>query len=158
VDSRAEVVVNIGFSGTRMLSAIGLALGLIAAGFGFDRQARAFPEYRLAAIKQLRLTPDPKDGPEVVQCTYCHLKPEGGDPWNAFGTRVQSRVSMVANINQAIYDVLAEMKDADGDGYIDVLEVFAGTLPGDKTSRPLTDVAYLKQVFDKAGGLEQYKP
>ena len=137
---------------------IGLALGLIVAGFGLDQRARAFPQYRLAAIKQLRLTPDPKDGPAVVQCTYCHVKPEGGDPWNAFGIKIQTRVSQVVDINKAIFDVLAEMKDADGDGYVDALEVFAGTLPGDKTSRPLTDVVYLKQVFDKAGGLEQYRP
>lgn len=137
---------------------VGLAFGLVAFGFGVDRQARAFPEYRLAAIKQLHLTPDPKDGAWVVQCTYCHVKPEGGSPWNPFGIRVQTRVSQVANINQALYDVLAEMKDADGDGYADALEVFAGTLPGEKTSKPLTDAAYLRQAFEKAGGVDQYRP
>ena len=50
------------------------------------------------------------------------------------------------------------MKDSDGDGFIDVLEVFAGTLPGDASSRPLVTPQFLMQSLEKAGGLEIYKP
>lgn len=115
----------------------------------------ARPPYRLAAIDQFHLVPD-KDSARTVGCQYCHVNPGGGAPWNPFGQLVRS--SLKTNINQALYDALAANKDSDGDGYPDVLEVFAGTLPGDPNSKPLVSVDFLMESFTKAGGLDLYKP
>lgn len=117
--------------------------------------AVARPPYRLAAIDQFHLVPD-KDGTRTVGCQYCHVNPGGGAPWNPFGELVRSNLK--TTINQALYDALAQMKDSDGDGYPDVLEVFAGTLPGDPNSKPLVSADFLLQSFQKAGGLDLYKP
>lgn len=113
------------------------------------------PPYRLAAIQQLHLVPD-KDGTRTVTCQFCHVNPGGGPPWNPFGELVRSNFR--GNINQALYDALSAMKDSDGDGYVDVLEVFAGTWPGNPDSKPLVDPAFLKANFEKAGGMQLYKP
>ena len=128
---------------------------VLAVGLG---QALAFPQYRMAAIKQLHLAADAPNKPWTITCQYCHVKPEGGDPWNPFGIKVQTQVAIDIDINKAIYNVLKAKFDSDGDGYVDMLEVFAGTLPGNKDSRPLVDIKYLQQAFDKAGGVDQYKP
>lgn len=117
--------------------------------------ALARPPYRLAAIAQLHLTPD-QGNTRSVTCQFCHVNPNGGPPWNPFGENVRSNFR--GDINQALYDALRAMKDSDGDGYLDVLEVFAGTWPGNPDSKPLVDPAFLKANFEKAGGMDLYKP
>ncbi len=117
--------------------------------------AVARPAYRLALIEQFHLVPD-KDGVRTVTCQYCHINPGGGPGWNPFGELVRSNLK--TSINQALYDALAEMKDSSGNGYPDVLKVFAGFLPGDPNSKPLVSVDFLMQAFLKAGGLDIYKP
>ncbi len=125
-----------------------LALG----GFGISQfgSVSAFGAYREQVVKQFKLTNN------RVGCTYCHVSPDGGAPWNAFGQAVQNKLT--GDISKTLFDVLSDKKDSDGDGYLDMLEVFAGTLPGNKDSAPLVVASALTTAFEKAGGLEQYKP
>jgi hypothetical protein len=125
-----------------------LALG----GFGIFQfsSVRAFPAYREQVVKQFKLTNN------RIGCTYCHVSADGGAPWNLFGQRVQD--NLTGDISKALYDTLSEKKDSDGDGYLDMLEVFAGTLPGNKDSAPLVVASALSVAFEKAGGIDQYKP
>ncbi|GAO74815.1 thrombospondin type 3 repeat-containing protein [Meiothermus ruber] len=111
--------------------------------------------YRLQAIAQFNLVADSGDV-RTVTCQYCHVGPNGGAPWNAFGNQV--RANFKGSIGEALYEALKAMKDSDGDGYIDVLEVFAGTLPGDASSKPLVTAQFLMQNLEKAGGVDIYKP
>ncbi|HWG85792.1 MAG TPA: hypothetical protein VNT60_09950 [Deinococcales bacterium] len=136
---------------SRLLAA-GAALAVVAF---LAPGARAFPEYRLQAVKQLRLAPD-ENGRQVVDCTYCHVRATGGDPWNPFGRRLQAAQS--GDFAEDLYKVLVANADSDGDTYEDVLEVFAGTKPGDRNSRPLVEKAFLKKNFEAAGGVKLYKP
>lgn len=131
-----------------------LCVAALAGALALPR-ATALPEYRLQALKVLHLAPDV--GNQVtVDCTYCHVNKTGGAPWNPFGLRVQAKLS--GNFPKDLYDVLAQNADSDGDGYEDVLEVFAGSRPGDKAVRPLVERAFLKKSFEAAGGLGLYKP
>ncbi len=132
---------------------IGLvATALVIGCFGFSQlsSVSAFGSYRSQLVTQFKLV-DARVG-----CQYCHVDAGGGAPWNAFGQRVQNNLS--GNIAKALYDSLADKADSDGDGYTDMLEVFAGSLPGNKDSAPLVAVKTLEVAFEKAGGLEQYKP
>ena len=133
---------------TVMFALIALALAVTP--------ALAFPTYRQAAIAQLRLEPDKSDGTRSVTCRYCHVNEDGGDPWNPFGRLVQAKLD--GDIGKAIYAALAANLDSDRDGYEDALEVFAKTLPGDAKSVPTEAKPDLKARFEKAGGLEQYRP
>lgn len=110
----------------------------------------AFPAYRAQIVQQFKLV-DSKVG-----CTYCHVSASGGAPWNPFGQAVQSELT--GDIGATLLEVLQANRDADGDGYSDALEVFAGTLPGNKDSAPLVRVDALQLAFDKAGGVAQFKP
>ena len=116
----------------------------------------AFPSYRLQAIKQLKLEPDKADGIMVVGCVLCHVNPEGGDPWNAFGQRVQAKLD--GDFAKTLLEVLSELRDSDGDGYNDALEIFAKTFPGDAKSVPTQKLEELQKAFEKGGGLGQFKP
>ncbi len=111
--------------------------------------------YRLQAISQFNLVADSGDV-RAVTCQYCHVNANGGAPWNAFGNQVRSNFK--GNIGEALYEALKAMKDSDGDGYADVLEVVAGTLPGDPNSKPLVTAQFLMQSLEKAGGVDIYKP
>lgn len=112
--------------------------------------ALARPPYRAQAVTQFSLVGD------KVGCTYCHVNANGGAPWNPFGEAVKSNLK--GNISEALYTTLQAMKDSDGDGYADVLEVFAGTMPGNPDSRPLVTAEFLTNALAKAGGVDMYKP
>ncbi len=116
----------------------------------------AFDSYRLQAIKQLKLEPDKADGTRVVGCVLCHVNAEGGDPWNTFGQRVQAKLD--GDFAKTLLTVLSELRDSDGDGYNDALEIFAKTYPGDAKSVPSQKLEELQKEFEKGGGLEQFKP
>lgn len=116
----------------------------------------AFPSYRTQAVKQLKLEPDKADGTMVVGCVLCHVNPEGGDPWNAFGQRVQAKLD--GDFAKTLLEVLSELRDSDGDGFSDALEIFAKTYPGDAKSVPTQKLEELQKAFEKGGGLEQFKP
>ncbi len=145
---------NLFMATPRKLTASQLIFGIgLLVSFGslqLQSDSNAFPAYRAMAVKQLHLVD------ERVKCTYCHVNATGGDPWNPFGQEVQD--ALTENFPQTLYEVLKEKNDADGDGYFDALEVFAGSLPGDKKTMPLVDAKTLQQYFEKAGGFELYKP
>jgi hypothetical protein len=135
-------------------------LGLIvAAGLIAAPVVSARPAYRLQAIKQLRLTPD-NDGKATVTCQYCHQGPRGGKPWNDFGDEVVANFFGAAekNIGQALYLTLKERKDADEDGYDDVLEILGGSRPGDAKSMPRTPKDTLEAELKLWGGVDYFKP
>lgn len=127
----------------------------------------AMPKFRLAAIQQFHYD---QDNPlwqydkRVMACTYCHEKSTGGAPWNLFGQALQAQFVTDAvqgqknKFPQVLYDLLKAEKDSDGDGYADVLEVFAKTLPGDSASKPDKPVTEVQQEFEAAGGVAQYAP
>lgn len=117
--------------------------------------AIARPGYRTTLIAQYDLPAD-KDGVRTIGCNYCHVSPNGGTPWNDFGNAL--RANFKGNIGDALYETLKAMKDSDGDGYADVLEVFAKTSPSDKASKPSATVDALKADLDKAGGVDKFKP
>jgi hypothetical protein len=138
----------------RKLSASQYVFGIgVLISFGslqLQSDSSAFPAYRAMAVKQLHLVD------ERVKCTYCHVNTTGGNPWNPFGQQVQD--ALTENFPRTLYEVLKLKNDADGDGYFDALEVFAGSLPGAKSVMPLVDAKSLQQYFEKAGGFELYKP
>ena len=125
---------------------------LVIAGLGISQLSAvsAFPAYRSQVVQQFKLS-DARVG-----CTYCHVSASGGPAWNPFGQAVQSKLT--GDIGATLLAVLSANQDADGDGYSDALEVFAGTLPGDQASAPLVNVAALQAAFDKSGGVTQFKP
>ena len=115
--------------------------------------ASAKPSFVPVTSMQLKLQPS------SVGCIYCHLRPSGGNGWNAFGTAMKAQYNGAASadIGAALYLTLKANKDSDGDGFSDALEVFAKTLPGDAKSKPAKAKAALEAEFKKAGGVEQYK-
>jgi hypothetical protein len=136
------------FSASKMVLGVGVLLSFTALQWNSD--SSAFPAYRQQLVKQYHLVD------KRVTCGYCHTNPGGGSGWNAFGTQLKTLNK--GNIAKALYDVLENDTDADKDGYKDALEVFAGTLPGDKNSLPLVDAQTLETNFESAGGLELYQP
>lgn len=125
--------------------------------------ALALPKYRLLAAQQLGHDQgDPlwQLKRTVVPCVTCHLHPQGGPGWNAFGENLRAgfRAHPEENFAGVLYAVLQARGDADGDGYPDALEFFAHTLPGDPKSHPERPVAEVQQAFEQAGGLAQYAP
>lgn len=132
---------------------VGLLVLILAVALIPFVQARG--PYRLQVITQFNLVADRGDV-RTVTCQYCHVSANGGAPWNAFGNEV--RANFKGSIRGALYEALKAMKDSDGDGYADVLEVFAGTLPGDASSKPLVTPQFLMQSLEKAGGVDIYKP
>jgi hypothetical protein len=137
---------NIGAS--RIVLGLGVLLTFTALQWNSD--SSAFPAYRQQLVNQYHLVD------KRVTCQYCHVNAGGGAPWNAFGQEVKALNK--GNIAKALYDVLEDDTDADKDGYKDALEVFAGTLPGEKNSMPLVNAQTLEINFESAGGLELYQP
>ncbi|WP_188998976.1 hypothetical protein [Deinococcus roseus] len=121
--------------------------------------ALALPQYRLQAIKQFHYKGSTLKK-STMPCTFCHVKDTGGDPWNAFGENLRKTFheNLDKSIAEAIYLVLEKDLDSDEDGYSDVLEVYAHTLPGNPESKPTAHVEALKTDFAAAGGLKQYQP
>ncbi|MFN3266767.1 MAG: thrombospondin type 3 repeat-containing protein [Deinococcales bacterium] len=122
-------------------------------------------QYRLAAIAQYKLESDREDGTRAVACTYCHINSTGASPWNPFGVNLRDvfrnktrlRDSSDKRIKDALFEVLKSRLDSDGDGYFDALEVYAGTLPGNKLSVPNRNVVELEKAFMASGGFAQFK-
>jgi hypothetical protein len=127
-----------------------VGLGLVLA----PTMVSARPAHRLQAIAQLGLQAD------KVTCQYCHVNANGRAPWNAFGENMRTIWNGAGNKNfaESLYLTLKDRKDADGDGYADVLEVVAWTLPGDKNSVPSTPKDTLEAELKAWGGVDRYKP
>jgi hypothetical protein len=127
-----------------------VGLGLVLA----PTMVSARPAHRLQAIAQLGLQA------EKVTCQYCHVNATGRAPWNAFGENIRTVWNGAGNKNfaQSLYLTLKDRKDSDGDGYADVLEVVAWTLPADKNSVPSTPKDTLEAELKAWGGVDRYKP
>lgn len=125
--------------------------------------ALALPRYRVMTAQQVG---HDRDDPlwqlsrQVLPCTTCHQKPQGGPGWNAFGESLRAgfRADPGARFGTVLYRVLEARNDADGDGYPDALEFYARTNPGDPASRPEQALETLQSAFATAGGVERYRP
>jgi hypothetical protein len=121
--------------------------------------ASARPAYRTQAIEQLKLAD--KDGKaDSVSCAYCHQAASGGRNWNKWGDAIKAQLAGDAkgNIGDALYLALKADKDSDGDGFTDVLEVVAKTLPGDEKSKPDKSKEDLAKMLKDMGGVDAFKP
>jgi hypothetical protein len=120
--------------------------------------AGARSTYLADAKVLLKLDKDPVI--TATGCKYCHIQAFGGAGWNAFGTAMRDQYLGAAKSNskQALYLRLKANKDSDGDGYSDVLEVVAKTLPGDIKSKPSKKVVDLQKELTKLGGVDAFKP
>jgi hypothetical protein len=129
-----------------------LAVSVSVLGFSISSATSA---HRLQAIKQLKL----QTVQTAVTCNYCHVSRYGGRQWNAFGTEVQIAYYDKAkgDVSLALYQTLKARVDADKDGFVDILEIVAKTLPGDKNSRPSKTVAVLEAELKQLGGLEAFR-
>lgn len=125
-------------------AALVLAVGMFA-------PTSARNAYRLQAIQQYQVT--------SMNCQYCHQAASGGGNWNKFGQAMREIYLGTAkrDIGVTLYEVLKANKDSDGDGYSDVLEVVAKTLPGDEKSKPTKTVAALEAELKALGGVDHFK-
>ncbi len=120
--------------------------------------AGARSSYGTLAFSQYQLEKDAsitKSG-----CKFCHSTAFGGGTWNKFGDALKTQFQGAANhkIQDALFLVLKENKDSDGDGYSDALEIVAKTLPGDAKSKPSATPEELESQLKKFGGVEIFKP
>jgi hypothetical protein len=120
--------------------------------------AGARSSYNSLVFNQFKLEKDPtitKTG-----CKFCHTTAFGGQGWNKFGTALKTQWEGAAErkIQDALYLVLKENKDSDGDGFNDALEIVAKTLPGDAKSKPNATASDLEAQLKKLGGIEAFKP
>ena len=120
--------------------------------------AGARSSYSTLAFSQYQLEKDATV--TKAGCKFCHSTAFGGESWNKFGTALKTQWEGAANrkIQDALYLVLKENKDSDGDGYSDALEIVAKTLPGDAKSKPSATVTDLEVQLKKLGGIEAFKP
>ncbi len=132
----------------------GLLLTVCVSAIGFSVSS-ATTAHRMQSIKQLKL----QAVQTAVTCNYCHISRYGGNKWNAFGTAIQIAYFDKAkgDVSLAIYQTLKARKDADQDGFVDLLEIVAKTLPGDKNSRPSKTVALLETELKQLGGVEAFR-
>jgi hypothetical protein len=147
---------------TPVVLAAALGISLLA-GTSFAR-----PPYRQQVIVQYKLAPDRTDGTRNIGCTYCHRNSSGAQPWNPFGDNVRGEYVKIDPlkdpskrndvIKQSLVEVLKRKIDSDGDDWYDAIEVFAGTLPGNKDSKPPEGAfAKLQADFEKAGGIKSFE-
>lgn len=111
--------------------------------------------YRPIALKQFKL--EKNAAAQKVGCQFCHINAFGGAGWNGFGTALKTQLSSSSGVPQALFDLLKQNKDSDSDKVSDVLEVVAGTLPGDAKSKPTAKVADLQAKLKKMGGVNAFK-
>ena len=112
--------------------------------------------YRPSALKQFKL--EKNAAANKVGCQLCHLQAFGGAGWNGFGQALKGQLATSGSVNQALFDLLKKNTDSDKDGFKDVLEVVAGTLPGDATSKPTAKATDLEAKLKKMGGVSAFKP
>jgi hypothetical protein len=132
----------------------GVLLAVCVSIFGFSVSS-ATTAHRMQAIKQLKL----QDVQTAITCNYCHISRYGGNKWNAFGNAIQVEYFDKAkgDVSLAIYQTIKARKDADKDGFVDILEIVAKTSPGDKNSRPGKTVAVLEADLKRLGGIDAFR-
>ena len=119
----------------------------------------ARPAYHTQMLEQLHLQ---KSSTSInAGCQYCHARPQGGIGMNPFGIALDRRVpeeAELADVAKALSEQLKARQDSDRDGMDDVLEVVAGTLPGDAKSKPEKSVTALEASLKSVGGVDHFKP
>ncbi len=76
-------------------------------------------------------------GTTLGSCITCHTSPTGGAGWNDYGLDVQTRLAAGDSITQALTNI--EANDSDKDTFSNIVEINAGTFPGDPNSHPASD-------------------
>jgi hypothetical protein len=134
-----------------------LALASVLTALAFSG-AGARSSYGNLTLSQYKLEKDP--AMTKAGCKLCHTTAFGGGTWNKFGAALKAQWEGAGGkkIQDALYLVLKEKKDSDGDGFNDALEVVAKTLPGDAKSKPSATVADLEAELKKLGGVDVFKP
>jgi hypothetical protein len=129
---------------------------VLALAFVGTQISSARSTYRPIALKQLKL--EKNAAAQKVGCQLCHLQAFGGAGWNGFGQALKDQMASSSSVNQALFDLLKKNADSDKDGFKDVLEVVAGTLPGDAKSKPSAKAPDLEAKLKKMGGVTAFKP
>jgi len=65
-----------------------------------------------------------------AKCALCHLDVKGKEELNSYGKLLKGKKAEPASLKSI------ESKDADKDGFSNIAEIKAGTLPGDPKSKP----------------------
>lgn len=76
--------------------------------------------------------PKPESAINKAGCALCHTSASGTDGLNCYGKLLENKKVKKSTLKSI------ESKDADGDGFSNIDEIKAGTLPGDKKSKPST--------------------
>jgi hypothetical protein len=92
----------------------------------------------------------------TASCLVCHTEKNGGDGWNPFGQRLRDLYFKEAEkkFPIALYYALTEDQDSDKDGYTNLVEVYAKTLPGDPNSFPSAKPEEYQAQIDQLGGVD----
>jgi hypothetical protein len=118
--------------------------------------SNARSSYRPIILKQFKF--EKNAAANKAGCQLCHLQAFGGAGWNGFGQALKNQMASSSGVNQALFDLLKKNADSDKDGFKDVLEVVAGTLPGDAKSKPTAKATDLEAKLKKMGGVSAFKP
>jgi hypothetical protein len=132
-------------------------LGIVTLASTLSSRALARPIYNAIMEHQYGIRENKEA--RASTCLYCHTDLEGSD-WNAFGLELRNTFKNegAKRVPESLYLVLKRDKDSDEDGYKDVLEVFAKTLPGDPESKPEQPAAELEAQLEAEGGVDLFKP
>ncbi len=132
-----------------------LTVTLIAVLIGAFTPTTARNIYRLHAIEQYKLGAE-----SGMNCQYCHTQAAGGRNWNGFGQSMREIFLKHSKDDpeKILYLTLKAKRDSDEDGFMDVLEVIAKTLPGNPDSKPKKTISELEAALKKIGGLDAFKP
>ncbi len=132
-------------------------LSIAALATTLSSRALARPIYNAIMEHQYGIRED--KNARASTCLYCHTDLEGSD-WNPFGLQLRNTFKNEGEkrLPESLYLVLKRGKDSDQDGYKDVLEVFARTLPGDPESKPTVPAAELEAQLEAEGGVDLFKP
>jgi hypothetical protein len=126
--------------------------------------AAARPPYKRALADLLGLPASSR----LNDCRTCHLPPKPGAeesdrPHNAFGARLKAVRGELKKAGKP-FDITARLlavaeEDADGDGVANLLELLAGTFPGDGSDKPPPDAveAARKRQVELLASLRGYR-
>ncbi len=123
-------------------------------GTSFARVAFASVAYQQLHFANLK----PESQLRNIGCQLCHTRAKGGAPWNSFGQAVGYWRGQKQDIGQAMYSAIWLGNDADHDTYPDALELFAGTNPRDKNSKPTETISSLQKEFEQNKEATKYLP
>lgn len=115
----------------------------------FAHTAYAFPQY----LPIVKTTYAVKVGGviDAKKCAVCHADPAGGGVVNPYGREIKTFLKTAANkaVTPEVLHAI-ETKDSDGDGFTNLDEFKADTLPGDASSHPNTPPpGQVKQVKEE---------